>query len=467
METQPTVLILSFISPPFTGTLRPWPLETYTVTLLLVGLHWWALYVNTFEQRGEQEERRVKRDSSQQVRLLRLLGLGIAYAAVLLTHISLLSNIFQLLLAMALVTWFWKRGLDKARPNLADEQLLTTFRIGFIALLILLLITFLTISLDSTSLYLHLLAQFGNTLPIFFLSGLLALSFTRLAAIRRENARSSLVSTVDPTRNWLIVLTLLWGVVVALTFALETFSFNTLADMFTPVWNILGLLVSLLLYLIFIVLGPLFSFLNAFFAGYGNRHLSVPTQLPPSKAQPPTVGPTLPPEVYLIGRIILLMVLFMLLILAIHLILKRWHARFQDENEEEVREGLPIRSILQARRQEQQRQQKQEPALALEVLDPHSARARYRELLQALAWNSTSLVRRPAETPTEYQARLMTQIKASSHTEQDKADTDPELLEDLTQAYIQERYGGKQPNQQQTPYSSSWIAQLVKRLTGR
>ena len=125
-----------------------------------------------------------------------------------------------------------------------------------------------------------------------------------------------------------------------------------------------------------------------------------------------------------------------------------------------------MQAILKARREEQRRRAQKTNALAaLEPLDPTSARARYRELLQELAWNGEKLGRRANETPSEYEKRLLTLLKkAPSPAEGDGAPPDPAMLDELTAAYMQERYGGKHPRLQHDAYVPGWIARFVRRL---
>lgn len=72
-----------------------------------------------------------------------------------------------------------------------------------------------------------------------------------------------------------------------------------------------------------------------------------------------------------------------------------------------------------------------------------SIRAVYRQLLQATAEAGAAVARREAETPAEYRARLQTLLAADTpETPGDlPVDTTPAMLDDLTGAYIRERYG--------------------------
>ncbi len=101
----------------------------------------------------------------------------------------------------------------------------------------------------------------------------------------------------------------------------------------------------------------------------------------------------------------------------------------------------------------------------VEPLDPNSARARYRELLQELAWNGEQLARRANETPSEYEKRLLALLKeAPSEAQRDGTPTDPALLDELTAAYMQERYGGKPARLEHDTYVQGWIPRFVRRL---
>ena len=109
---------------------------------------------------------------------------------------------------------------------------------------------------------------------------------------------------------------------------------------------------------------------------------------------------------------------------------------------------------------------------ALEPLDPTSARARYREMLQALAAEKDDPARMPAETPAEYEARLLVHLENAAPNAQelppdDRLPPDPAILDELTRAYVSERYGGKLTRERQRAHLQAWVPHLVARLTGR
>jgi len=148
--------------------------------------------------------------------------------------------------------------------------------------------------------------------------------------------------------------------------------------------------------------------------------------------------------------------------------------RRNDEGVEEVREELDARTLLGERWREwwKRRRHRTNAMAALEPLDPTSARARYREMLQALAVERDDLARMPAETPAEYQVRLLVHLENAAPNAQqlpsdDRLPPDPAILDELTRAYMSERYGGKLTLQRQRAHLQAWVPYLVGRLTGR
>ena len=458
METQPIAVGLLFAIWFLSQQSGTSPLDGWSLTLLLLGLHWWAMFVKHLAQ-GRDE---------RLAQPLHLLGLFVALALTIGLEIAMNQNIPNLLLSAALVIWAWRHGMEQARKGISDEQLITSFKIGFVVLLVVLVVALLYANLNTSAVLLDALAQ---ALPLFFLSGLLALSFTRLNTIRKENASHAPVhSRVDPTRAWLVVLTLTWGAIVAGALALEIFSFQTIEAWLQPFWNFLGFIVFWLLYAIDVLLTLLLYPLLWLFP---SLQQPLPAQTQQHNVRPHQAGPppnlSVSPTLLLIGRLVLLALVLIILVLIIRAVLKRWRlAHKTDDDEEEIREGLSMGAILKARRQERQRsRQQRDAAFTLEVLDPNSARARYRELLQTIAWNRVALARRPHETPAEYQQRLQILLRkaTANNGEHDDAPPDPVILAELTRAYTQERYGGRPLDQHEHSYLHKWLPDLIKRLT--
>jgi large-conductance mechanosensitive channel len=449
METQAVILILVVLSPLFQVASGSIPLGEVTVTCLLLGLQWWAMLVRRFWRRDAEDQR---------VGALHISSLLLAALIVFGLSIAQPGSFLAFFVVGAVVIWCWKRGMDWARTGLSDEHSIATFRIGFCVLLLGLVLGLLL--QDATgSLLLGFLAR---ALPIFFISGLIGLSFTRLGLIRKENARHS-PGGADPTRSWLIALTLLWGLVVVLALVFESFSFTSILAVMSFLWNILGTIVNWIAYALFFLLSPLLSLITL---NQGklpelkqqDQHL---VQKPLSMVR----SQQIPPEVILIGQIVLLLIVAGVILLVVRAIVRSWRVD-QDEDEEEEREALSVQDILKNRRDER-RKRKKEAVLALEDLDPTSARARYRELLQMVAEKSENLARRSEETPAEYQRRLLLHIEQDAVDTPDAAPTSATILNELTQVYMRERYGGKQTDAAHKSYLATWIPQLLQRLRGR
>src|SRR5438128_5849435 len=82
METQPIVFALTFLAIIYLEDSNAVPLGAESITLLLLGLHWWARAVSALTQ-GKL--------STTRARLLQLLGLLLAIAITVVTHIPLLD----------------------------------------------------------------------------------------------------------------------------------------------------------------------------------------------------------------------------------------------------------------------------------------------------------------------------------------------------------------------------------------
>lgn len=449
METQPIVLVLTLAAVALLGYNATLPLDEGSITLLLLGLHWWAKAVSTFTQR---------RTNTTLARFLELLGLFLAIVLTVVTHISLVHNIPTLFFTIILIIGFWYAGMLRVQKGPDDVYVLTSFKIGLGVLLGVLILTLL--NFDPVPTILH--DELTFALPTFFLSGLIGLSFTRIVMIRKESANSAQRGLQgDPTRGWLLILMLTWVIVMASTLAFEAFGFQSIVIVATFLWSALGIVANFFL----LLLSPLLNLLSRFFP-----------MVAPSKVIPlfpsTSINSHSPPfpyfaVIFLIARLVVLAILLVLLFFVIRAMLRRWRMAPDDESEEEIRESLSRQSILKLRRREQRQHQKTEDFITLESLDPNSIRARYRELLQELAWNGGTLARRANETPSEYEKRLLALLKKEPSIEAKGEDkpADPAMLDELTSAYKQERYGGKHPRLVHDSNVPAWIPRFVRRLS--
>ena len=468
MEAQPLALIIAVLTLIFTRTLADIPLGVGEIALLELGLLWWAMFVeNRFPTRGRESAR------------LHLVGWLVALAVTvgpLLPSLIRAEEVFPALVDITAVMWLWRRNMYYVQVGFEYGSLATSFKVGFGVLLGILLLVIAFPQLSS------LRDALALALPIFFLSGLVTLSLARLGAIR-NNRRALASSQADPTCSWLIALTLFAGILTLLVIILESIfsfsSFELTLNALTPLWNALGTLLGWIFYgIIFLIVSPIFyliSWLISLITHHGaasQQPQKVGLQPPPFHQQ--SQVPAIPPEVLTVGRWVFLMVAFVAVLLLVRTTLRRWFIGSNHEGIEEVREGLDARSLFGERWRAwwNRRRQRIKEDGKLEPLDPSSARARYRELLQALAMTKEDLARTPTETPAEYEARLLPYLRkeisgSQTMTDSDGKSADSLLLDELTHAYTLERYGGRHTDESKRGQMRSWVSRLVMRLTGK
>ncbi len=387
-----------------------------------------------------------------------------------------LDDVFAVLLGTVLVTWLWRRSMRRAQLGFEYGELATSFKVGFGVVLGILLIAIVLPEQQA------LRDALANALPLFFLSGLVTLSLVRLGAIRNTHRALDGSQQADPTRSWLLALALFGVMLLATVIAIESLfsfaSFELVLSALTPLWNALRTLVGWIVYGIVFLLSPLFyliSFLIVLLKGHVS---SKPQQQNAGPLKSPLLQPwseqNIPPEILAIGRWVFVALILIIALLAIRASLQRWRKLSDDEGIEEAREGLDARSLLSERWREwwNRRRGRKSTAISLEPLDPGSARAHYREMLQAVATSNGELARTPAETPLEYEVRLLTYLeKETAHSQKlsNSADgaSETALLSELTNAYALERYGGKQTDDHQRTHLRTWVPHLIARLTRR
>lgn len=462
MEAQPVALLVALLTLITTGSLAAQPLSAGTLVLLALGLLWWAMFVESVLKRT-----RLARLAG----LLHLLGWLAAFAGAGAPYARQLSHgttFAALFLDALVVTWFWRQGMRRAQAGITYGQLITSFKAGFGVLLAALL---LVIALPQQTALRDTLA--GAT-PVYFISGLIAISLARLGAVRGESlAQGGVGAQSDPTRPWLLALTTLSILLLLIILLIEIiFPFHTLVSLFTalnPLWSLLGTLIGWLLYGMIFLFWPIYLLIGflAHLGGQNGQQQGQPNQgyKPPNF---PNRGPQdVPPELLNIARVLLIVLAILAVILLIRALLNRRLRGADEEEIDEVREGLDARSLLGQRwREWWNRRRKVGHAAGLEQLDPDSARARYREVLLATSAAGENLARRPAETPEEYQARLLNALeqRTGRPPSEDVADEDVQGLEELTGAYVDERYGGKQSDTHLRHLLRSRVPHLLQRL---
>lgn len=448
METQPILLGCQFLIPYFFGPDEQIP-SAAAITFLLLGFHWWAMWSNS----SSAAFRTAWKTSGISIVLYHAFALMLAFGLLVLTDLALLDDVAMLILLLILIGWAWKRGQNYTRADMEEEQLVLAFKIGFIALLIVMVFALLNQALNIPALSDSLLLA----LPLFFLSGVLTLAFSRLSMFQKEQVRNSGNARRAITNAWAVIMTVTWAVLVALSIGFEELPPYVLQTLFSPFWYLLNLLVSLLLD-IFGLLARLFPTGSSV-----GQYSGPPTQpRPPVHQRPLQIIQHASNQLVLIRTLTEIIIVVLVLFVLLALILKNRRRVILTGDEEEIREDLDRGAILKERRaQRAERQQ----IFTLEPLEPLSARMLYREFLLALASRDEQLQRHADETPVEYKERLLTVVTSLPMIENQDTPSSHALLEELTQAYINERYGARHLAGERLVYLRQWMPTLVQCLT--
>lgn len=461
MEAQPIVLLQTLLVPLFFQDHGPL-LDMISIVLMMLALQWWAMLIKAYAHTHDKPENVYNRQS--------ILGIVLVMVLVAVTHLPMMTDPAMIFVSLSLAIWFWKRGRDRTRTGLSDEQLNAAFKIGFGILLVVLFFAALSFSFAGATLSNQLLVA----LPVFFLSGMIALSFTRIGLIQQEKARHQNGGRKEKFGSWIVALTVTWIVVVLASIVLETVPLYTLLDALSGVGDLLlqGLEIALtyiLLLFWYITIAVLGALIWIFHLLFGWLLPKGTQQTITKKAQTLSVAP---PGHNGGSNTLVEIIIGILLVLAVILVVRLIQMRLMNrkknnaEEEEEEREALNMGAILQQRRHERKQQRAEE--LFVETLDPTSTRAQYRGFLQSVATSNQQMQRHANETPAEYQARLLANMNlATGHEEASPTPPDLTILKELTTAYAQERYGGKHPDKAKQAFLQKWVPTLTQHIQDR
>ena len=428
MEALPLIFVLWFTGLVLTGQDALLVLDPPTILLMLLGLHWWAMGAMRFQRAGAAETR---------VKIVYLVGLCLALALVIGTHLPVIAEPLNLFLTMLIVLWCWQRGVKRTRANRRAEQMKSLFQRTFFVMLALVVLIALVPSLAA-----NLLAPLTLSFPLFCLSGLVLLSLLRLKttgqAYQRRFAHDR---RADPTRLWFVPLTLFWTGVVGLALLSVTVAFPLVLALLAPLLAPLAT-----------ALRNLNAFLDALLQKKPGGPLII-HKLIKLRKLPPEL-PFHNPVLVVILTLVALGVMGLLVVIVIRI----WSSNYHYTREDEIREGIAPDTVRNERQQKR-------ASSARQQLDPTSARAQYRKFLLLMARQGTDLERFPHETPYEYQQRLQALLQSFTHEQQ--ANFPAAILDELTEAYIQERYGGNRQDYHPSVYWQINIRELVKRFRRR
>ena len=360
-----------------------------------------------------------------------------------------------------LVSVLWWRGIRLGRSRLEMEDISRSFKIGFGALIVALLL----IGTAPAHAREALSVQLGLALPLFLFLGLAALSLARLAEIRRRRERSS--AQADPTRSWMVSLLAISGALVLLALGVEQlFSFQTwlaLLAWLKPVGDaIITLIGWIVLGMAFVLYWVYYLVAKGFLALFGGgQQKTVPIQPPgsPRSLPPNGNGSGIPTEWLVIARYGLIVIGAAILLFIFWRAFRTFSARRRDDAADEEREslgaarmmGAQLRALLAALAARFQRAAAEDQSTGEQPAN--TIRLLYRRVLQQAAIRG--LTRAPAETPQEFAQRLAPLVSPNEFGED---------LEAITTAYEQARYGNHEPALPEVTALSERTEHLLGRL---
>ena len=344
------------------------------------------------------------------------------------------------------------RGITIGMETPSFEALYRRFLFGLAALVTLLALNGFIYGADEAR---DTLRSTGFYVVGFLFAGLLSMGLVNLKTIWEEMVRRDEASGAVGRRWFSMLLGVVSAAMAVSLVVASIFSFNLASALLQPLRLLADILVTIFVYVVALPLGIIAAVLIYIFRflaslvpqGEPPQPLGIPG---PAQVQEIVEGQGtrgFPPE----AALVLQWVLVALVVLAVVYVLARAMLRFgrgrkRDEETEEVSESLwtwdvfkaDLRSFLSNLLGRFRRRKTTVPAAAAPPLsitreadtgEVFSVRDIYRGLL----WEArrVGVPRRRPETPTEYQGRLETSL-----------DAEDEALRAITDAYIEERYGG-------------------------
>jgi hypothetical protein len=456
METQPIRLGLQLLASHF--FMAADNIDAGSIVFLLLFFNWWALW-----GRARRAQRGALANATTRISITfhDIPGMVLALLVFGLTHFSALGDGLTPVLASIVIGWSWLRGVQRAQTGPAENQLILWFKIGFGVLLVVICFALLDGFTQPDILANELLSN----LPIFFLAGFLALSLTRIAAIKKEQESQQQMAHQAGTNTWAMALTATWILLVVVSIATELLPVTALIAILSPLWWLIGLLLQIIFTLLSWIIYGVFI-LYALILGLV-MHLFPAAQALKKPSTPlPKMSPLRAPVAAQHSPILQIIALACVIIAIFGI---AWFIKSRQKDpleetlptEEEIREGL---DALQIRRDRRLERKKLQQAEQLDILASDSARIHYRAFLQTMAEKGAPSERRNNETPAEYQQRLLAMTETTFPPQTADIPSERAILATLTDAYVQERYGGKNLAGEQKQYLNQWLPHLRQRL---
>ncbi|MFH1486492.1 MAG: DUF4129 domain-containing protein [Chloroflexota bacterium] len=355
------------------------------------------------------------------------------------------------IIATILGAYLWWRGINLGNSRMAFEHVNTSFLIGVIGLLGLLL---LSIATQNTRGYVTFQSLAGLYVVVFFMVSLLALSLARLETIREESQKTGI--GIGFNRHWLTVLVaVITSIILVTLFAAALLSFDLVRLLATP----LSLLADGLFYLFYYILLPIsylvailiyvFRYLLELFRPRASHEpFTSPDYSDVERLRERAMSSGLAPEVIAVAKWLLLALVASVVVLLFVRAVSRYRRTADEDTIEEIHESLwswheALAGLLALLKRLRERLfprlfGRVPPADVVSQVRPTPpyASLAIREIYQRLLARAKEMgyPRRSEETPYEYLRTLRVAI--------------PESAVDataITEAYVHARYGLEAP----------------------
>ncbi|MFC1900761.1 DUF4129 domain-containing protein [Chloroflexota bacterium] len=353
------------------------------------------------------------------------------------------SHVEPIVLAIIFSSLLWWRGIRLGRSTLYANDIYRNFIIGVIALVILILVSGATswtnFQFDMTSVWVHLTG--------FFFFGLLAMALANLKSIQERISAETLSPAMH--RRWLSVLLVVIGGMVTTGIAIASAVSADFSYFLTGALDKASDFFIKVAYYIYLPIGYVIEWLYQmglkivnFFAGADPEPFEIDEIANVAEQAETVVGQGLPPEVILVLKWVFFALVAILIIYLLSKAVFRFMSYGKKGEIDEVHESLmtwdlfksDLQLMLEKLRGLAQSRKSHERVVVLPdwYSDDFQDMLSMRQIYEVLLWETSrrNLGRYEYETPIEYAGRLNKKVPDGQ-----------EILDELTDLYIEARYG--------------------------
>jgi hypothetical protein len=377
--------------------------------------------------------------------------------------------ISRLVLALMVMAYLWWRGMALERATLSFSNVYRPFLRGLVALIALLVVWQISSNTGATG---EVMSGIGSYVMAFFFFGLMAIAICHIHQVQSGMARED--TTMTSTRRWLLTMLGMVGVILVVGLVVAgLFSADIFTGLGVGISTVYGAILKVLDY-VFIPIGYLIAGFFYLFRLLMNRLLEKGLLNPiepsgePEATPPPdtTLTHSLPPEVTLIIKWILLALIVAAVVFFLVRAVKRYRVEHTWAGIEELHESLwswggfkgDLRLFLSMLGQKFRKKAAPAEPPGYYIDDDLAVRRDIRELYRHLLYTgaSSGLAHLSHETAVEYSERLGKAVPDSR-----------EPVGRLTDIYNEVRYGEIKAREEQVDRANGlWrvIHGLLRRI---